>query len=154
MTVTSVTPLQTLNPCKFWRSGRDWAFTAPPLSWDPLFYTLIQKSNLGGPGPPGPPCVFLFLFPPPPRPLWSARPPTDREFNSARPWLPCIHKCYPYEDLTSVPAEGVLAELASAASGHGCLFATTLNTLLYLAKYNIDAPTWKTPFASLYTQWH
>ena len=23
-TVTSVTPLQTLNPCKFWRSGRDW----------------------------------------------------------------------------------------------------------------------------------
>ena len=123
-TVTSVTPSLALG---LWRS-----------SWAPL-----------GPGP-----VFLFLFSPAPRPLWSARPPTDREFNSARPWLPCIHKCYPYEDLTSVPAEGVLAELASAASGHGCLFATTLNTLLYLAKYNIDAPTWKTPFASLYTQWH
>ena len=66
---------ETLNPCKFWRSGRDWAFTAPPLSWDPLFYTLIQKSNLGGPGPPGPPCVFLFLFPPAPPPALERQAP-------------------------------------------------------------------------------
>ena len=35
--------------------------------------------------PPGPPLFSVFCFPPPPRPLVTARPPTDREFNLAPP---------------------------------------------------------------------
>ena len=51
------------------------------LSCDPTPYGDMS----GGPGPPGPLLFSCFYFPPPARPLWSARPPSQREFNLAPP---------------------------------------------------------------------